>query len=91
MDYSSERMYAFFPFELFIVIVFVYFIFVMLHGFRYFMTCACVDYWGVVLPQIKALKGSTIIPLHGKMKQVEILFTFIEIPCFFINYNDQNY
>lgn len=54
----------------------------MLHGFRYFMTCACVDYWGVVLPQIKALTGSTIIPLHGKMKQVEILFTFIEIRCF---------
>ncbi|KAJ3693810.1 hypothetical protein LUZ60_009290 [Juncus effusus] len=36
----------------------------------YFMTCAAVDYWGLVLPKIKALKGSQIIPLHGKMKQV---------------------
>lgn len=35
----------------------------------YFMTCACVDYWGVVLPQLTALKGNTLIPLHGKMKQ----------------------
>ncbi|KAJ6822901.1 DEAD-box ATP-dependent RNA helicase 18-like [Iris pallida] len=35
----------------------------------YFMTCACVDYWGVVLPKLTALKGNTLIPLHGKMKQ----------------------
>ncbi|KAL5974937.1 hypothetical protein ACLOJK_031613 [Asimina triloba] len=35
----------------------------------YFMTCACVDYWGVVLPQLPALKGCPLIPLHGKMKQ----------------------
>ncbi|XP_071934456.1 DEAD-box ATP-dependent RNA helicase 18-like isoform X2 [Coffea arabica] len=35
----------------------------------YFMTCACVDYWGVVLPQISALKRLSIISLHGKMKQ----------------------
>ncbi|XP_022764967.1 DEAD-box ATP-dependent RNA helicase 18 isoform X2 [Durio zibethinus] len=35
----------------------------------YFMTCACVDYWGVVLPQLTALKGFSLIPLHGKMKQ----------------------
>ncbi|WCJ19947.1 DEAD-box ATP-dependent RNA helicase 18 [Euphorbia peplus] len=35
----------------------------------YFMTCACVDYWGVVLPQLPALKGFSLIPLHGKMKQ----------------------
>lgn len=35
----------------------------------YFMTCACVDYWGVVLPQLPALKGFCLIPLHGKMKQ----------------------
>ncbi|KAJ4969690.1 hypothetical protein NE237_002789 [Protea cynaroides] len=35
----------------------------------YFMTCACVDYWGVVLPRISALKGATLISLHGKMKQ----------------------
>ncbi|GLT89228.1 hypothetical protein SLE2022_072210 [Rubroshorea leprosula] len=35
----------------------------------YFMTCACVDYWGVVLPHITALKGLSLIPLHGKMKQ----------------------
>ncbi|KAF7830915.1 DEAD-box ATP-dependent RNA helicase 18 [Senna tora] len=35
----------------------------------YFMTCACVDYWGVVLPRLSALKGFSLIPLHGKMKQ----------------------
>ncbi|XAR71898.1 RNA helicase [Bertholletia excelsa] len=35
----------------------------------YFMTCACVDYWGVVLPRLGALKGFSLIPLHGKMKQ----------------------
>ncbi|GLT78900.1 hypothetical protein SLA2020_504180 [Shorea laevis] len=35
----------------------------------YFMTCACVDYWGVVLPHIAALKGLSLIPLHGKLKQ----------------------
>lgn len=35
----------------------------------YFMTCACVDYWGLVLPRLAALKGFSIIPLHGKMKQ----------------------
>ncbi|XP_021769245.1 DEAD-box ATP-dependent RNA helicase 18-like [Chenopodium quinoa] len=35
----------------------------------FFMTCACVDYWGVVLPQLTVLKGHSIIPIHGKMKQ----------------------
>ncbi|KVI07044.1 DNA/RNA helicase, DEAD/DEAH box type, N-terminal [Cynara cardunculus var. scolymus] len=35
----------------------------------YFMTCACVDYWGVVLPRLAALKGLSLISLHGKMKQ----------------------
>ncbi|XP_058207321.1 DEAD-box ATP-dependent RNA helicase 18 isoform X1 [Rhododendron vialii] len=35
----------------------------------YFMTCACVDYWGIVLQRLAALKGFSIIPLHGKMKQ----------------------
>ncbi|XVF84068.1 hypothetical protein PTKIN_Ptkin16aG0545000 [Pterospermum kingtungense] len=35
----------------------------------YFMTCACVDYWGVVLPRLTALKGFNLISLHGKMKQ----------------------
>ncbi|XP_061351225.1 DEAD-box ATP-dependent RNA helicase 18 [Gastrolobium bilobum] len=35
----------------------------------YFMTCACVDYWGVVLPRLSILKGFSLIPLHGKMKQ----------------------
>ncbi|XP_027335134.1 DEAD-box ATP-dependent RNA helicase 18 isoform X1 [Abrus precatorius] len=35
----------------------------------YFMTCACVDYWGVVLPCLPVLKGFSLIPLHGKMKQ----------------------
>nr|GMD52975.1 DEAD-box ATP-dependent RNA helicase 18 [Ipomoea batatas] len=35
----------------------------------YFMTCACVDYWGVVLPRISSLKKLSLIPLHGKMKQ----------------------
>ncbi|GMH19166.1 hypothetical protein Nepgr_021007 [Nepenthes gracilis] len=35
----------------------------------YFMTCACVDYWGLVLPRLSVLKGVPLIPLHGKMKQ----------------------
>ncbi|XP_011084868.1 DEAD-box ATP-dependent RNA helicase 18 [Sesamum indicum] len=35
----------------------------------YFMTCACVDYWGAVLPRLSALKGFSLISLHGKMKQ----------------------
>ncbi|XP_059456646.1 DEAD-box ATP-dependent RNA helicase 18 [Corylus avellana] len=36
----------------------------------YFMTCACVDYWGVVLPRLPVLKGFSLIPLHGQMKQI---------------------
>ncbi|KAG0478599.1 hypothetical protein HPP92_013318 [Vanilla planifolia] len=35
----------------------------------YFMTCACVDYWGRVLPQLSVLKSFSLIPLHGRMKQ----------------------
>ncbi|TXG50050.1 hypothetical protein EZV62_025925 [Acer yangbiense] len=35
----------------------------------YYMTCASVDYWGVVLPHLGVLKGLSLIPLHGKMKQ----------------------
>ncbi|KAM7263484.1 hypothetical protein ACFE04_001167 [Oxalis oulophora] len=35
----------------------------------YYMTCACVDYWGAVLPRLTVLKGIPLIPLHGKMKQ----------------------
>ncbi|KAL5227405.1 hypothetical protein ABZP36_015670 [Zizania latifolia] len=35
----------------------------------YFATCACVDYWAVILPLLNSLKGSPIIPYHGKMKQ----------------------
>lgn len=35
----------------------------------YFMTCACVDYWGVVLPCLPVLKGLSLISLHGQMKQ----------------------
>ncbi|KAK6145569.1 hypothetical protein DH2020_022389 [Rehmannia glutinosa] len=35
----------------------------------YFMTCACVDYWGAVLPRLSALKGFSLMSLHGKMKQ----------------------
>ncbi|CAA3028905.1 DEAD-box ATP-dependent RNA helicase 18 [Olea europaea subsp. europaea] len=35
----------------------------------YFMTCASVDYWDVVLPRLSSLKGFTLISLHGQMKQ----------------------
>ncbi|CAN4083978.1 unnamed protein product [Withania somnifera] len=35
----------------------------------YFMTCACVDYWGTVLPLLSCLKSFSLISLHGKMKQ----------------------
>ncbi|CAI5535211.1 unnamed protein product [Closterium sp. Naga37s-1] len=33
------------------------------------MTCACVDYWGSVLPLLSPLKGISFFPLHGKLKQ----------------------
>lgn len=35
----------------------------------YFLTCACVDYYGAVLPQLKQLAAArgAIRPLHGKM------------------------
>jgi hypothetical protein len=38
-----------------------------------------VDYWAVVLPLLNSLKGSPIIPYHGKMKQViaKLFFFFI--------------
>ena len=37
---------------------------------RYFMTCACVDFWGMVLPSLESLKKISMISLHGRMKQV---------------------
>ncbi|XP_051123081.1 DEAD-box ATP-dependent RNA helicase 18 [Andrographis paniculata] len=49
----------------------------------YFMTCACVDYWGAVLPRFSSLKGFSLIPLHGKMKQSvreKALETFTSLP-----------
>lgn len=39
-------------------------------GNRYFMTCACVDYWSTVLPQLETLSNIPAVALHGKMKQV---------------------
>lgn len=39
------------------------------------MTCACVDYWGVVLPCLSPLKDFNLIALHGKMKQVKAWLT----------------
>jgi ATP-dependent RNA helicase DDX55/SPB4 len=33
----------------------------------YFLTCACVDFYSLVLPQLRELKGRPISPLHGKM------------------------
>ncbi|BBN10585.1 ATP-dependent RNA helicase DDX55/SPB4 [Marchantia polymorpha subsp. ruderalis] len=50
----------------------------------YFMTCACVDYWGTVLPQLKMMKTLSIISLHGKMKQSareKALATFADLPA----------
>ncbi|CAN6874825.1 unnamed protein product [Brassica oleracea] len=35
----------------------------------YFMTCASVDYWGLVLSKIPALKSISLIPIHGDKKQ----------------------
>ncbi|VVB13329.1 unnamed protein product [Arabis nemorensis] len=35
----------------------------------YFMTCASVDYWGLVLSKIPELKSISLIPIHGDMKQ----------------------
>ncbi|XP_078434211.1 P-loop containing nucleoside triphosphate hydrolases superfamily protein [Wolffia australiana] len=36
----------------------------------YFMTCACVDYWSLVFPNISVLKGCSLTSLHGRMKQI---------------------
>ncbi|CAL9240294.1 unnamed protein product [Arabidopsis halleri] len=35
----------------------------------FFMTCASVDYWGLVLSNIPTLKYISLIPIHGNMKQ----------------------
>jgi ATP-dependent RNA helicase DDX55/SPB4 len=35
----------------------------------YFLTCACVEYFGLVLKKLPALKGQQVACLHGKMKQ----------------------
>ncbi|CAH8389740.1 unnamed protein product [Eruca vesicaria subsp. sativa] len=35
----------------------------------YFMTCASVDYWFLVLSKIPALKSISLIPIHGDKKQ----------------------
>ncbi|ESQ48949.1 hypothetical protein EUTSA_v10020409mg [Eutrema salsugineum] len=35
----------------------------------YFMTCACVDYWGLLLPQIPTLKSISFNLFHGDLKQ----------------------
>ncbi|XP_006290801.2 DEAD-box ATP-dependent RNA helicase 49 isoform X1 [Capsella rubella] len=35
----------------------------------FFMTCACVDYWGLVLSKIHSLKSISFFPTHGKMDQ----------------------
>ncbi|CAH8257871.1 unnamed protein product [Arabidopsis lyrata] len=35
----------------------------------FFMTCASVDYWGLVLSKIPTLKSISFFPIHGKMNQ----------------------
>ncbi|KAG7586715.1 Helicase C-terminal, partial [Arabidopsis thaliana x Arabidopsis arenosa] len=35
----------------------------------FFMTCASVDYWGLVLSKIPTLKSISFFPIHGKMDQ----------------------
>ncbi|AEE35194.1 DEA(D/H)-box RNA helicase family protein [Arabidopsis thaliana] len=35
----------------------------------FFMTCACVDYWGLVLSKIPTLKSISFFSTHGKMDQ----------------------
>ncbi|AAF26031.1 putative DEAD/DEAH box helicase; 70712-72602 [Arabidopsis thaliana] len=35
----------------------------------FFMTCACVDYWGLVISKIPSLKSISFFPTHGKMDQ----------------------
>lgn len=49
----------------------------------YFMTCACVQYWGLILPRLASLKGFNLISLWGKMKQTardKALDTFRSLP-----------
>lgn len=48
----------------------------------YFITCASVEYWGTVLPQLASLKKCAIISLHGQMKQIareKALSSFTEV------------
>ncbi|KAL9311403.1 DEAD-box ATP-dependent RNA helicase 49 [Arabidopsis thaliana] len=35
----------------------------------FFMTCACVDYWGLVISKIPSLKSISFFSTHGKMDQ----------------------
>ncbi|KAE8725752.1 DEAD-box ATP-dependent RNA helicase 18 [Hibiscus syriacus] len=46
---------------------------------RYFMTCACVDYWGVVLPRLTALKGFSLICFTWK-DEADVAARGLDIP-----------
>lgn len=36
----------------------------------YFLTCACVEFYALVLKRLAVLKGLQVSALHGKLKQV---------------------
>lgn len=36
----------------------------------YFLTCACVEFYALVLKRVAVLKGLEVSSLHGKLKQV---------------------
>ncbi|KAH0748510.1 hypothetical protein KY290_027742 [Solanum tuberosum] len=55
-------------------------------GVRYFMTCACVDCWGTVLPCLSCLKSFSLISLHGKIKQCTALLRMIK--CLYIEWKE---
>lgn len=54
------------------------------------MTCASVDYWGLVLSKIPSLKSISLIPIHGDMKQVSyrdvFKFPYNLIACCLMKY-----
>lgn len=50
----------------------------------YFLTCACVDFYALVLKRMPVLKGLQVSSLHGKLKQAAreaTLSKFAELPA----------
>jgi ATP-dependent RNA helicase DDX55/SPB4 len=44
----------------------------------YFLTCACVELYALLLKRLPALKGLQVSALHGKLKQVFFLLKWFD-------------